>query len=76
VILPTKHINTNHSLLGLGAVILRNIDSPTTVSRIWERLRGSPATGSFGRFLLGLDFLFALGAIELRDGLITKGTPE
>ena len=72
MILPTKHISTQRSLLGLGALILQNLDSPTTVSHIWGRCRVSPIAGTYGRFLLGLDLLFALGAIEIRDGLLCK----
>lgn len=76
MILPTKHISTQRSLLGLGAVILRNLDSPSTVSRIWGRCRAHPASGAYGRFLLGLDLLFALGAIEVREGLLCKVVPR
>ena len=72
MILPTKHISIQRSLLGTGAIVLRNLDGPSTVSRLWERCRVSSSCGTYGRFLLGLDLLFAVGAIEFRDGLLWK----
>jgi hypothetical protein len=72
MILPTKHVSISSSMLGLGAQILKGLESPRTVSRLWERMRASPTVGSYSRFLLGLDLLFMLDAIELEDGLIRR----
>ena len=72
MIMPTKHISEGASLLGLGAEILKALESPRTVSRLWDRIRSLPGVGTYGRFLLGLDLLYMLGAIELVDGLIAR----
>jgi hypothetical protein len=75
MILPNKHVSVRASMLGLGGEILKVLDGPRTVSSLWERLRANPAVGGFGRFVLGLDLLFMVGAIELKDGLIVAGKP-
>ncbi|WP_372743783.1 ABC-three component system middle component 6 [Nostoc sp. C052] len=36
MILPTKHISTSHSLLGVGATILEQLYQPRTVSSLWS----------------------------------------
>ena len=74
-ILPTKHTPVSRSLLGVGAVLLRLLREPATVSRLWEAARDEPAVGSYQRFLLGLDLLFLLGAVELRAGRLRRAGP-
>jgi hypothetical protein len=39
---------------------------------LWEKVRGAPSISNFERFTLGLAFLYLLGAIELKAGLISK----
>jgi hypothetical protein len=72
MILPTKHISLDKSLLGAGATVLPELKTPMTVTGIWERVKETPEIGSYGRFLLTLDFLYAIGVIELADGLIAR----
>lgn len=72
MILPTKHVSAQYSLLGAGAAILRRLDSPHTVTALWERVRTEPEVGAYWRFVLSLDFLFAIGALDLKDGLLTR----
>lgn len=72
MILPTKHIPTHRSLLGLGGLVLSKIVSPTTPSSLWESIRTYPEVATYGRFVLTLDLLFTMGAIELREGLIAR----
>jgi len=72
VILPTKHIPFDRSLLGAGAVVLQFLDAPVTPTGIWERVKHAPEVGTYGRFVLVLDFLFAIGAINFVDGLVVK----
>ncbi len=72
MILPTKHVSAQYSLLGAGATILRQLDSPQTVTALWERVRTEPELGVYWRFVLALDFLFAIRAVELRDGLLVR----
>jgi hypothetical protein len=72
VILPTKHISPEDSLLGVGSVILKNLRREQTPTRLWERVRSFPNVGNFERFVLALDLLYALDAIEVEDGLIRR----
>ena len=72
MILPTKHVSLDRSLLGAGAFLLAHIDEPSTTTGLWERAKEASGIESYGRFVLTLDFLFAVGAIDLVDGLIVK----
>lgn len=72
MILPTKHVSQQSSLLGLGAMLLRLLDEPRTVTALWERARSLAALGTWGRFVLALDLLFLIGAIEFEDGLVRR----
>lgn len=74
MILPTKHIPESHSLLGVGGTILALLDErEATISSLWasfQEARREQGTVSFDWFILGLDLLFALGAIELDRGVL------
>ncbi|MEV5985838.1 ABC-three component system middle component 6 [Streptomyces sp. NPDC052051] len=78
---PTKGITPDRALLAVGAQILQELHSPLTVSQAWARLKarrselghGSPV--SFGWFVLALDVLHALGAVEMRDELLMPRRP-
>ena len=72
MILPTKHIPVDQSLLGAGAIILSLLEAPSTMTAVWERAKNTPEIRTYGRFILLLDFLYALSAIDLADGLIVK----
>ena len=72
MILPTKHVSAQHSLLGAGATILQYLDSPQTITALWEQVRVSPNIEAYERFVLTLDLLFAIGALDLFDGLIMR----
>jgi len=59
-------------LLGVGALVLRSMDRKQTMTALWDRLREVPEVGTFTRFVLALDLLYALGAVELEDGLLRR----
>ena len=71
-LLPDKHLSIGTSLLGVGATILRRLDRPSTVTGLWERCRQSEDIVTFGRFALGLDLLFAIGAIQIDNDVLVK----
>lgn len=76
MITPTKGIAPDRALLAVGAQILQQLNEPTSVSQAWYKVRAwrkdhnhtSPI--SFGWFTLALDVLYALGLIEIRNGLL------
>ncbi|MBX9255311.1 hypothetical protein H1Q63_15410 [Desmonostoc muscorum CCALA 125] len=72
MILPTKHISTSHSLLGVGATILEQLYQPRTVSSLWSAVATMPEVATFERFVLTLDLLYAMGAIEMNTGLLRR----
>nr|VFJ68972.1 MAG: hypothetical protein BECKFW1821C_GA0114237_10179 [Candidatus Kentron sp. FW] len=79
MILPSKHLSQDRALLTIGARILGGLEYPKTVSATWEEFNTrteetSPTIPSIGYdyFVLALDLLFLMGAIELRDGLLYR----
>ena len=78
MILPTKHLRADRSLLGVGAEILPLLDQPKTVSRLWEEFRKrrerqpSVAPISYNWFVLSLDLLFTLGIIAFEGGRLKR----
>jgi hypothetical protein len=74
MILPDKHIKLDQSILGGGAALLDQLTRPLTVTGLWERSKAQSDIGNFERFILTLDFLFAIGALDLRDDLLVKGS--
>ena len=72
MILPTKHLKLSNSLLSTGAILLKQIDNTQTVSTLWDNARNLPEIPTFEKFTLGLDFLYMLGLIDFRDGLIKR----
>ena len=74
-LLPNKHIPTNHSLVGVGALVLKHLERPTNVSRLWEAIKDEQEVPSFGNFVLSLDYLFTVGAIDYERGLLSRSLP-
>lgn len=78
--LPEKHVRLNETLLGLGALVIWQLDEPTTVDDLWDRFRALktrkkavPERITFEDLILTIDLLFALRALELTDtGELTK----
>ena len=75
MILPSKHIPNEKALLTIGAELLKYLDSPKTVSAVWERMRISVHV-SYDWFILVLDLLYTIEAIEIHDGLLMRRTPS
>lgn len=73
MILPSKHLLSQDSLVGIGGLIMYNVgNSGTTVSRLWEQVRNRREIGTYERFILALDTLFLLGFLEFEIGLLMK----
>jgi hypothetical protein len=72
MILPTKHITVRDSLLGVGALLLVQLEKPLTESELWERVRDQPEITTFERFTLALDLLYMVGAIEFRKNKLWR----
>jgi hypothetical protein len=76
MILPTKGLAADRALLSVGAELLRRLDRPKTVSRLWEqvsqRQRGLLETIPYDWFLLSLDLLYLWRAVDLEDGRLRR----
>jgi hypothetical protein len=78
MILPTKGIPPQRSLLAVGAQIVQVLDEPLTVSQTWSRLKqwrdahNHTAPIPFWWFALALDTLYALGLLVLENDLLTR----
>jgi hypothetical protein len=81
MILPTKHLPADRALLTVGARLLAHLDEPRTMSSLWDRvrlkrdLREHRAPMSYDWFILALDLLFMVGAVQFHDGLVSRGHP-
>lgn len=80
MILPTKHIRPDRALLTVGGEILGYLHEPATVSRLWDLVRNArketrqAAPINYDWFILALDLLFMVGAVDLDRGLVRKAT--
>ena len=72
MILPNKYVSDYESLLGVGSVLLGNMTDDNSLTVLWERVKGSPNIGNYERYVLGLDLLFLLGLIEVKEDRIFK----
>jgi len=77
MLMPTKHIRIDNALIGVGAEILALLDNEKTISKLFydlqaERQDKELATIHFDWFLLALSFLFTIGAVRYKSGLIKK----
>lgn len=78
MILPTKHILPNRSLLGVGAEILQILNArPMTVSALWSEVRGNAEVRlggaiHYGWFILAVDLLYLIGVVVLRRGVLER----
>lgn len=80
MILPTKKLRPENSLIFLGGVTLDLLDEPKTVSRVWEEfqrrrvkeLNLESCDISFDWFVLAIDLLHLLGTIDFKAGRLEK----
>jgi hypothetical protein len=82
MILPTKRLSIESSLIGVGADVLLLLNQPKSVSRVWEELKEPRASLNqrgerltFEWFVLALDLLFLIGSVSLDDGVLTRVKP-
>jgi len=81
MILPTKHIRPDRALLSVGGDLLACLREPLTVSRLWDETRAARGASAdaapinYDWFVLALDLLFMVGAVEFDRGLVRKVAP-
>jgi hypothetical protein len=78
MILPTKHVRPDRALIGVGAEILDILKQPMTMSRLWDEVRGRrslhvpTAPIDYQWFVLSLDLLYTIGALDFDRGLVRR----
>lgn len=78
MILPTKHLRPDRALLAVGADLLGCLREPMTVSRLWDEIRTArsdrtvSAPINYDWFVLALDLLFIVKAVQFDRGLVQK----
>jgi hypothetical protein len=78
MILPTKRLGVERAMLTVGAEILELLTEPKTISRLWDELgrakseRSSIRVVNYDWFVLTLDLLYMLGALEMDHGRIRR----
>lgn len=76
MILPSKYLSHDRALITVGGEILKHLEEPRSVSVLWGCVRdaqtykaaGTPV--SFDWFVLALNLLYAISALDYRDGII------
>ena len=78
MILPNKHTPTDRALLGVGGDILAALAAPKTVSALWDEIRSREvqdtraAVIDYKWFVLAVDLLFMIDAVELVNGVLHR----
>ena len=78
MIFPTKRLSVGRSLLFVGAEILEILDKPKTINQLWSIYRSKfdikdgKRIITFEWFSLGIDFLFIINLIGLKNSKLIK----
>jgi hypothetical protein len=78
MILPTKHVRPDRALIGVGAEVLEILKHPMTMSRLWDEIRGRRSLHTpnapidYEWFVLSLDLLYVIGAVDFEHGLVRR----
>lgn len=73
MILPKKHISIEESLLGFGGYLLKYISKAISVDELWNKYLNDYNNSkyhtkfNFDQFIVTIDYLFAIGAIEMNE---------
>jgi hypothetical protein len=82
MILPTKHLPQDRALLSIGAEILSELTEPRSVSELWEAVREARGKNpsatplSFDWFVLALNLLYAISAVDHSNGILRQEAPR
>jgi hypothetical protein len=75
MLLPTKRLAPDRSVLGIGARVLHMLDEPKTVSRLWSEFKrdwNHSLKITYDWFVLALDLLYVIGAVDIERGRIRR----
>ncbi len=72
MILPNKFLEEKDSLLYVGALLLNKLDTPTSISELWNQVKENKSVNNYERFIITLDMLYILNLIELKNEKIRR----
>ena len=72
MILPNKFLEEKDSLLYVGALLLNKLDTPTSISKLWNKVKENKSVNNYERFIITLDMLYILNLIELKNEKIRR----
>jgi len=76
MILPTKHLPLDRSLVGVGADVLSLLDKPKTISKLWLEFqvlsKEKKSRRTFDWFTLTISMLYTIGAVEMTGARIRR----
>ena len=73
MILPKKQLSVSESFFGFGAFLLQQLSKPMTIDDLWEYYKEEYSNKrystkfSFDQYIMALDYLFIIGAIEKNE---------
>lgn len=80
MIVPSKHLPVDRSLLGVGADLLVLLDQPKTVTGLWRDLQALRGQRSrqipFDWYVLSLTMLYSMDAVKLHRGQLVRREPQ
>ena len=77
MILPKKQLSVSESFFGFGAFLLQQLSKPMTIDDLWESNKRYSTKFSFDQYIMALDYLFIIGAIEKNErGLLCYETDK
>ncbi len=78
MILPTKRLSPNRSLLVISGAILKMLNRAKSISLLWEEFKKTKGDDknscyiTYDWFILSLDLLYLMNIIKLEAGRISK----
>lgn len=74
MILPTKGISPERSLIAIGSFVLANIDAPRSPSELWHSYNHQTTSGyvAYEWFCLTFSLLYAMDLVEMSGGLLKR----
>lgn len=78
MILPTKHLSPDRAIITIASEIFELIHNHATASSVWNELQKNhkacvrQGEVPYDWYILSLDFLFLIGAIEENNGKLIR----
>ncbi len=72
MILPTKFIEEEDTLLQVGIDLLEILGKQLDIASLWQKSKDIPSIETYERFILGLDLLFCFGLIDIENNSLMR----